>query len=1035
MARGAGAILTAVPRRSPPLWLLLTVLAIGLPGGPARAERLPFRAYGAGEGLAGDQVRFILQDSRGFLWLATNAGVSRFDGHTFRNYGPADGLPFPSARKVIEAPDGTLYVLGREKLALRRARPAAASAEFEEMTSPELARRVGEIFDVVVGADGAVVLAGSRGAARLLGDRLEPVDLGPAHLPGLPASDCAWAAAFDAEGALWVARTYGITRVDPAGGPRTLPLPRERMVSSGWGWLPSMTVDRAGRVWLLTVGSGVWRLASNGAGTPEIAEVLDRAAGLPADLVRAMHQGADGTIWIGTSDSALLRLEGSSGARRFVPLGPAEGLPDVEFYSLATDAQGNLWAGTAVAGLVRLAADGLTSWGAAEGLGPMPVHAIQGGPPDGLLVVLTGLRFAILRNGRIVDRWGISTTLGPAPGWGAQQLLATGADGRLWLASGQGLAVYPPGTQVRDLAILPPERILDEADGLPGTEVHRVFAARDGSIWFGLIHVVPGVCRLPADGTGVRCFGPADGLPSPAEGAAFEEDAAGNIWVGLYDGGVCRHRNGRFETWPDLEPERQRTTHSIRRDGEGRLWVAGTPGLMRIDRAESPLPSFRRYTIEEGLSSSETVATADDRFGRLYVGSVHGVDRMDPDGGTIRRFTVADGLPSNRVSILHRDPAGDLWIGTSRGIARLVPRVADASVPPRVFVTGVNVSGTPRDPAEPLSLRSDERTVGFEFTAPSYRAGETMRFQWRLSGSSDEWTPPSTARAITFAGLAPGRYGFEVRAIDGEGLLSAPESFEFRIRPPVWKRGWFAALLAILTAAAAAALHRVRVARLLELERVRTRIATDLHDDIGASLSQIAVLSQYASRQAARGASEARVSLDRITELSGGVVDAMSDVVWSINPARDRMSDLVHRMRRFAVDLFSDGETSLRIDLPEDPGDERIDPEARREVYLVFKEALRNAARHAGAREVEISLRLEGSGLVLAVRDDGGGIEGGGVSGGSGLESMRQRAAAIGATLDVRSRPEGGTEVLLRIPGTRRRLLARWRGRRGPGSA
>jgi signal transduction histidine kinase len=223
-------------------------------------------------------------------------------------------------------------------------------------------------------------------------------------------------------------------------------------------------------------------------------------------------------------------------------------------------------------------------------------------------------------------------------------------------------------------------------------------------------------------------------------------------------------------------------------------------------------------------------------------------------------------------------------------------------------------------------------------------------------------------------------------------------------------------------------LYRIRVARLLEVERVRTRIATDLHDDIGASLSQIAVLSQYASRQASRGAAEARVSLQRITELSGGVVDAMSDVVWSINPARDKMSDLVHRMRRFAVDLFSEGDAVLRLDLPEDPADVRLDPEARRQVYLVFKEALRNAARHAGAREVEVSLRREGNGLLLAVRDDGGGIDGGEGSGGSGLESMRRRADGIGGTLEIRGRQGGGTEVLLRIPGAHRGLLARWTG-------
>jgi signal transduction histidine kinase len=216
---------------------------------------------------------------------------------------------------------------------------------------------------------------------------------------------------------------------------------------------------------------------------------------------------------------------------------------------------------------------------------------------------------------------------------------------------------------------------------------------------------------------------------------------------------------------------------------------------------------------------------------------------------------------------------------------------------------------------------------------------------------------------------------------------------------------------------------------LLELERVRTRIATDLHDDVGSSLSQIAVLSQYASRQAARGGEEAKGSLARITELSGSVVDAMSDVVWSINPARDRMSDLVHRMRRFAVDLLSETEVNLTLDLPADDADEPMAPEVRRQVFLVFKEALHNAARHARASAVRVSFRRERDSLVLVIADDGRGIAASpSGSTGLGLANMRRRAVAIGGTLDVGPGSSGGTEVRLRIPVSGRRYLSRWTG-------
>src|SRR5262249_42762783 len=149
--------------------------AVGLSASPTAAAHLPFRAYGAAEGLAGDHVRFIHQDARGFLWLATNAGVSRFDGHEFRNYGTADGLPFASARKVVEAQDGTLYFLGAQKLARRRGTPGPHDSEFEVMDSPDLERDVGDVFDVFAAADGSLLLAGAKGVARMERNRLESI--------------------------------------------------------------------------------------------------------------------------------------------------------------------------------------------------------------------------------------------------------------------------------------------------------------------------------------------------------------------------------------------------------------------------------------------------------------------------------------------------------------------------------------------------------------------------------------------------------------------------------------------------------------------------------------------------------------------------------------------------------------------------------------------------------------------------------------------------------------------------------------------
>jgi signal transduction histidine kinase/ligand-binding sensor domain-containing protein len=916
---------------------------------------------------------------------------------------------------------------------------ADGGPEFLPVDPPGMADLVGEVFALAVGRDGTLLLAGARGAARLVagesGEQLERADLGPAPLPDRIGAEYVWAATFDGSGALWAVRTHGITRVGPDGVPRTLALAPTDAIGSGWGWLPSLVLDRAGRPWLLTVGSGAWRLGADSDGAPKILERLHPPTGFPSPYVRGFFEDPDGTLWIGTTERGLVRGEGPPGQRRFTVIGPAQGLPDAEVYGVTRDAQGNLWAGTLVAGVARLSAEGLTRWGEAEGLPPPArVHALWREANGDLVLVLDGLRFASLGRGGSdrVTAWRIRPEL--VSGWGSQQLLARGRDGRLWVATGRGLAIYSPGTSARDLASRRPERVLRIADGLPGEGIHRVFAAGDGSIWFGVVDVRSGVCRVGGDGAGLRCFGPEDGLPERATGNAFAEDARGGVWFGLYDGGVFRHRDGRIETWPEAAPDRHRAG-AIHRDEAGRLWIAGRPALVRVEGADSAKPSFRAYGAADGLSTFEAFAVSNDSLGRIYIGGSHGVERFDPATGAVRRFTTADGLPSNRIGCLLGEGEGALWIGTSHGAARLAPQPPAVSTHPQAYLWGLRVAGEERDPSGPLSLGSGERTLEFTFTAPSFRVGETMRFQWRLLGASHAWSAPASSRSVVLAGLAPGRYRFEVRAVDGEGLSGEPAATTISIRPPVWRRWWFLALVGVALASAAGLVYRMRVARMVALERVRTRIATDLHDDVGASLSQIAVLSQYASRQAARGEPAAGASLARITELSGAVVDAMSDVVWSINPARDRMSDLVHRMRRFAVDLFAESEARLVLDLPEDDADERLGPEARREVYLVFKEALRNAARHAGALSVEVSLRKQGEGIALSVRDDGVGIASGSPgSGGAGLESMRRRAAGLAGALVVRPRPEGGTEVLLEVPARARRPLSRWMGAR-PGRA
>jgi len=342
---------------------------------------------------------------------------------------------------------------------------------------------------------------------------------------------------------------------------------------------------------------------------------------------------------------------------------------------------------------------------------------------------------------------------------------------------------------------------------------------------------------------------------------------------------------------------------------------------------------------------------------------------------------------------------------------------------PAVHLTGVRVAGEalalPERGVARLGLFDllSRNNLTIEYGAADLRGGSEIRYQYRLDGVDRDWEPPTDHRIVTYARLQPGTYTFLVRSVDSNGITSVgPARLEFRVLPPVYMRGWFMACAIAALGLAFYALYRYRVARLIEIERVRTRIATDLHDDVGASLSLIAMLSELASRQTARGDAKAVESLASIAGTARELIDTTSDIVWAVDPRKDRVGDLITRMRRFASDAFGARDVTLRFEAqPQD----RAAPLAayiRREVYVVFKELVNNVARHSASTEVQITVAIQAGTLTLRVRDNGRGFDLSRQGEGNGLDSIRARAQRLRAQFRVVSSPGGGCETTLTVP-------------------
>jgi signal transduction histidine kinase len=423
----------------------------------------------------------------------------------------------------------------------------------------------------------------------------------------------------------------------------------------------------------------------------------------------------------------------------------------------------------------------------------------------------------------------------------------------------------------------------------------------------------------------------------------------------------------------------------------------------------------------------------DDGKGALYLGTSRGVLRLQPDEGKARLLTAADGLVSGIVYLAARDGDGVLWFSDESGLSRFAPGPDSPPERHAPRIREVRIAGIPTPvPAVgaasigPLTIEPSQRSIEIAYFSVHHGPGEPPRFQHRLLGTDTDWSAPTIVRSVLYSGLAAGRYRFGVRAVEApDGSASDPAIVEFRVLAPIWRRGWFVALAAAAIFGLAYGGHRLRVARAVAIERVRTRIATDLHDEIGSSLSQISVLSQVAERDAVRASGSAPRALARIAELARGVTESVGETVWAISPREDRLSDLVRRMRRFALELFADGGVEIALLLPSGDSDERLDPEIRRALYLVLKEALHNARKHAAAHKVDVALRRLSSGFELRVADDGRGFDPSPPSRGNGLLGMRHRAEAIGGRFEVHGGPGGGTTIVFYAPFGVRSLFRR----------
>lgn len=1016
---------------------------------PALAERLPIKNYTTADGLARDRVQRVRRDAKGFLWFCTAEGLSHFDGYTFTNYTVDHGLTHRSVWDFVETRDGVYWIATLGGL-----------VRFNPLGTPNVRREF-------------ILENGRTREINRPANNVEPMFV--IYRPAEILTQTYGALFEDRNGNVWWGTRNAVYRVQHVGNDwQFQPIATGEVVREYEVY--NFLEDRQGQLWIATT-SALFRRLPDGR-----VETFTTANGLPANTMRGLLEDTDGSIWVGTSNGLCQLAPDLSTAKNIVvqhfnvqdglpfswcnwllrdvkgrflvgtTLGLCEFLPQADatgkrfrvyqrvhglnhdfIWSMLEDRDGNLWMGTQ-AGASKWARNGFTTWRKEDGMGSDLLVALSL-TRDGEIIASgisdIGRYLVLIQNEEVINVKPLFTRKITDYGGDTHTNPWQDRAGEWWVPTANGLFRYPAVSEIRQLAHTKPKAVYTTREGLGHDYIQRLYEDWRGDLWIYTTYGSESPIRLnrwERATEKMHSYTVEDGLTAE-DLSAFCEDQAGNLWIASYSGELLRYENGRFRRFKVTEGNYFRRIHSLFADKSGRLWVGTSEkGLLRIDHPGTEPLQTVAYTTADGLSSNDISGIAEDSYGNIWLATGRGLDRLNPATKQVWRYTTADGLASNVVHSLKTDRHGALWIGTMTGLSRFIPEPDPPTQEPPVFIRGLHVSGVlwpvslvGQSQLAEVELAANQNQIQIDFFGLGLSAGESLQYEYKLEGLNRDWSPPISQRSINFS-LTPGTYRFLVRAVTTDGTRSAqPAIVSFRILRPLWQRWWFILLMLAVIGSMIYFGQQYRLRRLIELERVRTRIATDLHDDIGASLSRMAILSEVVKQQNGHNTQSAQL-LTEIADSARGLVDSMSDIVWSIDPRRDDLHHVVSRVRQYASDVLDAQGIAWRFTTPDELASIKLNPDQRRHLYLILKETINNTAKHAQCDTVSIALFVQGHQLTVEVSDNGKGFdlakasETGQRRGGNGLKNLQARARELRGDMEIESAPGKGTRIILQVP-------------------
>jgi ligand-binding sensor domain-containing protein/signal transduction histidine kinase len=1021
--------------------LIFTGLKMIMACATAQAPALYFEKITVQNGLSNNKVNCILQDKRGFMWLGTNDGLNRFDGNNFSIFrnkpGDSSSISGNIITALLEDKNELLWIATADGGLTRydyKKPPAQQFKQYKHLPGDSSSIPVNAVNALLEDNNGYLWL-GTGGKSVIRFDK----KTGRFEYVVKTWTRTVLALTMDKSGIIWAGRQGGgILKINPA----TFAYESDKRYDDLYAKLPHVVVtslfcDSEKNIWYGAWDKFLYKYdAATGREFTYTAKAL--GGGFSNDVVTSMAEDKKGRLWIGCKTNGLQLFDKASGEFYHFTQNPLQegSLTDNSINCIYTDRSGTTWIGTSRGISInspRQQQFVQTFLSPAPKAGTaLPIYDFYKDEKNDLWIG-TGDGIYLQQSGNASLRHIPLSYNGTAL---AVTKFFRDKKGQLYLGTNYSLFLFNPVTFAIKL--------------LPNTEkdqvMNRIIESRVVSAVEEVIEGNPAimvspyghylayydlvkqqwVSRLDTVKKIIQAFNIKDNLVHKLYKAAD-----GKIWLANTKEGLGEWVNGtapkiNFYKNNPLDNSGLSNNHvyDIAGDTSSNLWISTYGG--GLNYFNTAAKKFTHLAVTGNLL--EGIAT--DKQGNVWMICNGHLQRYNLRTKSAATFNLPDLEKSGGISgYIYTDDAGKMYVsGNNYFIAFNPDSVKDDNQQPQVYLTDFkifNASYSHLLAGKTIDLSYRQNYFTLEFAAPGYSSTEPVQYAYMLEGADKDWVECGTRNFAPFSNLKGGSYTFKVRASNKPGTWSENVySIKIVITPPIWERWWFYGLCALVIAAAAYLAYRYRINELLKRQAIRNKIAQDLHDNVGSTLSSISVYSQVAQIQNEGGNQQALNDiLGKISTTSTDMISELSDTVWAINPANDSMEKILQRMESFARPLMAARNIQFNFTYGEDIKTINLDMEKRKNFYLIFKEIINNAIKYSGSTHITAAIAVKNNQLLLTVKDNGVGFnkqkELSGQTGslsGNGLRNMLFRAKEMKGQLDIETAAGMGTAVSLHCP-------------------